>query len=70
MTYKQIVKCWPSINQLAYDLGEKPDTVRKWQDRNSIPPEKWGKVMKAARKRGYKVSGEILMRALSKRWVK
>ena len=66
MTYKSLIKCWPSINQLARDMHEKPDTVRKWHDRNSIPPSKWGALCRAAKKRGYKVHGEMLIRVAEK----
>ena len=57
---------WPSLNLLASDLKEKPATVRKWRFRNSIPAGKWAILVKAADRRGYRISAEMLVRMAKK----
>jgi hypothetical protein len=39
---------------LASDLGKDYGTVRKWDERNSIPPEEWEDVIESARRRKVK----------------
>ena len=53
-SHKKIIENWPSdkevqpYHQLAIDLGENPDTVRKWRERNSIPTRVWQKLLDVA----------------------
>lgn len=51
-THSDIIGLWPSNDDLALDIDEKPGTVRKWRQRNSIPADKWLSVVRAARRRG------------------
>lgn len=60
MDAKTIVKMWPSAVVLGEELGQKPDTVRKWAIRGSIPAEVWLPLTKAAQARGYPVTLELL----------
>ena len=58
---REILELWPSRSDLAADVGEKLDTVRKWIERGSIPKEKMQAVLEAARKRKIPLSAEILI---------
>lgn len=59
-TYRDVIDSWPSISDLASDIGEKPVTVRKWRTRNSIPADKWEALLKAAKKRAIKIDAAQL----------
>lgn len=52
-TFSSIIDLWPSAAALASDLDEKDVTVRKWRNRNSIPGEKWLRLVRAAERRGF-----------------
>lgn len=51
-TFRDIIGLWPSPDALATELGAKPETVRKWRQRDSIPAEWWFRVLEAAKGRG------------------
>lgn len=53
MDAKSIIGLWPSVAALAAELQQKPDTVRKWRVRNSIPADMWLPLVKAAEAHGY-----------------
>ena len=48
-TFADIIGLWPTAETLASDIG----TVRAWRNRNSIPSNRWGDVIAAAKVRGY-----------------
>jgi transposase-like protein len=50
-TVPDIIDRWPSVAELADDLGEKPNTVSKWRQRKRIPPDQWLPLVTCARKR-------------------
>lgn len=50
-TFVEVIDRWPSINELASDIGEKPFKVAKWKQRNNIPADYWLRLISAARKR-------------------
>lgn len=50
------------MNELALDLDEKPDTVRKWKQRNCIPADRWRALIDAAKKRGIQIDETDLVR--------
>lgn len=47
-THRDIIRAWPSLKQMADDMGVRYDTVQKWHVRNSIPSDKWKKVARHA----------------------
>lgn len=55
-----MIKLWPSPDDLAADVGAKPDTVRKWRTRNRIPPEWWQPIIQAAETRGTRLTASEL----------
>ncbi len=61
-SYRDVIDQWPSVSELASDIGEKAFTVRKWRTRNSIPAEKWDALLKAAKKRGFSMNADQLMK--------
>ena len=51
MSYAQILDRWPTLADLARDIGAPLATVRSWRRRDSIPAHCWDAVIWAARKR-------------------
>jgi len=51
MSFTKIIAKWPSTADLAADLGESANTVKKWGQRNSIPSEYWLPLVRAAARR-------------------
>lgn len=47
-THRQIIDAWPDRVTFAKRMGVKYETVKKWHQRNSIPPEKWRDVVRSA----------------------
>lgn len=45
---QDIFRLWPSVSELASQIGEKPDTVLRWKLRGRIPERVWPKVIMAA----------------------
>jgi hypothetical protein len=61
MDFRKIIEMWPNYIALSTDLDEVPSTVRKWHERNRVPPRVWPAMEKAGRKRGYNISIPQLM---------
>ncbi len=57
-TFRDIIAFWPSPDALAAELGAKPETVRKWRQRNRIPANRWLAVIRAAKKGGVDLTAE------------
>lgn len=57
---ERIFKIWPSLADMARDLGENPITVRHWRRRESIPAKFDTRIIEAAAKRGATVTYEQL----------
>ena len=49
------------MNELAADLSEKPDTVRKWKQREWIPADRWRGLLTAAEQREIALNESTLM---------
>lgn len=58
-THAEILGLWPSLSDVADDVGARVVAVRKWRARNSIPSEYWLPLVQAAAKRG--IRGVTLM---------
>jgi len=54
MTFTDIIDLWPSVHELAADLGLPAKNVRRWIDTSSIPAEWFLAVQQAAAARGFK----------------
>ncbi len=50
--FKSVIDLWPSPIELAADIGEDVELVRKWRQRR-IPAEYWVPIVEAAEKRGF-----------------
>ena len=64
---QQVFEIWPTMAEMARDLGLSPINVRHWK-RRGIPPKHDLQIVQAARKRGASLSLESLarLRAASK----
>lgn len=59
--FTEVIDLWPSVADLAGDIDEKIDTVRKWRTRNTIPADKWARVVEASKRRRYKITPNLLV---------
>lgn len=66
-SFADVVNLWKPNQALADELGVDGIKVRKWRERDSIPPEHWPKVIKAAEKIGQKLTAEELTALAVKR---
>lgn len=51
---------WPSLAQMARDIGKDYQTVAKWAQRNRIPPESWDLVIVAASRKEISLTPGLL----------
>lgn len=65
--FSDVIDLWPSITELATDIGEKPNLVSQWRKRKSIPSERWLALIAAAERRGYPVDAMVLANLSSRR---
>lgn len=54
---------WDSPQALADDIDAKLSRVLKWRARKKIPANAWSKVLDAAKRRGFQLDAEQLVRA-------
>lgn len=59
----KIFSLWPTVAELARDIGENPITVRAWRRRRSIPADRDLLLVEAARRRGAALTLEDLAAA-------
>ncbi len=53
--YADVIDLWESYDALASDVGATVYSIRKWRQRDSIPPEYWRALVESAAKRGIAV---------------
>jgi hypothetical protein len=51
--FRAIIMTWPSLAEMAADIGVPKLTVSSWRRRNNIPEEYWSRIADAAVKRGF-----------------
>lgn len=56
-----IFEIWPSLGQMATEIGELEDTVYRWRKRGRIPEEAWPRVIEKAAKHEKLVTAQQLM---------
>lgn len=59
--FGDVISLWPSPAELAKDVGENVEAVRKWRQRNNIPSAKWGRLLSAARVRQLPLTSDLLV---------
>lgn len=58
-----VIGAWPTVAELARDLGVPYQTVAAWKQRDSIRPEYWHDIVRAAQRRGHpEITAELLAR--------
>ncbi|MGR3825212.1 MAG: carph-isopro domain-containing protein [Salipiger marinus] len=60
---EHIAHIWPTMAELASDIGKPYSTVAAWKQRGRIPAEHDFALIKAAKDRGHELSFEVLARA-------
>jgi hypothetical protein len=65
MSFRPIIDLWKSRAELADELQIPRVTVQQWWTRDSIPPERFREIVKAAQKKGLRsITEQALMDAL------
>lgn len=57
-TFRDVIGLWPSPDALAGEIGARVETVRKWRQRDRIPPEWWEPVIQAAQGKGQQITAD------------
>ena len=58
---RDIFAIWPSIKEMADDLNEKYDTVKRWRNRRRIPSDAWPQIIEKAARREHLVTAAQLL---------
>ena len=59
---KRIFNIWPTLKEMAADLGKPYPTVAAWHLRQSIPAKYDAEIVRVAKQRGAEISFEALAR--------
>lgn len=59
--FSDLIHSWPSLDEFAIDTGAKLATVRKWEQRQSIPSEYFRRIVAAAQKRKLPVTAQTMI---------
>lgn len=51
-SFRDVVSLWPTMRQMAEDLDVPLERVKKWRQRNRIPPLYWEPIIDAAYRYG------------------
>ena len=60
--FTDVIGLWPSRQDLADDLCLLDDTIRKWDERDSIKSCWWQMLLRCAKVRGLEISADDLVR--------
>lgn len=66
MTHVDIINLWPSMPVLAFEVESNLGAVKQWKIRNSIPSNKWVKLVEAAQSRDISLTYKTLAEAAAK----
>lgn len=68
-SFKDVIDAWTSLEAMASDVGAKPSAVSKWRQRENIPPEWWGAILKTsvAKEKGFTAGTLINLAARDRR---
>ncbi len=58
---RDIFGIWPDINSMADEIGEKPDTVYRWDRKRRIPEPSWQAVIEGAKKRSVDLTASDIL---------
>ena len=53
MEFTDLIDLWPTMPEMADDIGETKVNVYKWRQRCNIPPGRWLRIIYAAKRRRY-----------------
>ena len=66
-TFRDIISKWPSVSDFADDIGVEENTAKQMRTRNSVNGKYWLPMVRAAEKRGIKLTLEQLNSAYANR---
>jgi len=67
MEFTHVIDLWPTMPEMADDIGETKVNVFKWRQRNSIPPHRWLRIVYAAQRRKYPAVTLIALAEMAER---
>jgi hypothetical protein len=59
-SFKEVVAIWDTPDQMAADIGNNAEAVRKWKQRDSIPADWWTRVISGAKAKGVDITAHRL----------
>lgn len=59
---EDIFSIWPSLREMADDLGQLEDTVYRWKQRGRIPEDMWPSIIEKAAGREKLVTASQIMK--------
>lgn len=60
-TVNDVFGFWPSLDEMAADIGETHWAVKKWRTRKRIPNKAWAKVIEGAKRKGKRLTAADLL---------
>lgn len=66
MTHSDILRRWPSVTDLASDMGKPYSTVNNWIARSRVPMEYWVELVDAATSRDIPLTYGQLAKGVAK----
>lgn len=61
-----LIALWPTLADFAHDLGVDYGAAKQMRRRSSISVKHWDKLMRAARRKGVRISADMLVRLHAK----
>ena len=61
-SFRELVDLWPTAFQMAADIGGNPEMVRKWRQRDAIPPEWWVWILRTTIAKEHEIDAAALTR--------
>lgn len=60
--FRAVMDLWPNLVEFSEEVGAGYSLCSKWRQRNKIPSEYWMDVVKAAKRRRFRVTNDLLAR--------
>ena len=60
--FRDVIAIWDTPHELATQVGVRVEAIRKWHQRDRIPPHYWQRIIEAAQAKGQALSADDLTR--------